>query len=93
MTGVAVEIKELGIKGAGISKTISISKTKKITANKKNRIEKGIRAFLLGSKPHSKGEHFSRSSEERNVMIKARDRTTTGIIKSVNKVRLVNIIL
>ena len=30
-------------------------------ANIKNRKEKGIRAFELGSKPHSKDEAFSRS--------------------------------
>lgn len=49
------------IKGIGISRTISISKTRKITANKKNRVEKGSRALSLGSKPHSKGVDFSRS--------------------------------
>jgi len=47
--------------GIGRSNTISISKTKKMTANKKNRKENGIRAFFLGSNPHSKGENFSRS--------------------------------
>ncbi|KAF8480536.1 hypothetical protein F5888DRAFT_1787188 [Russula emetica] len=45
----------------GISKTISTSKIKKIIVIKKNRKEKGIRDDLLGSNPHSKGEHFSRS--------------------------------
>ncbi len=40
---------------------ISISKIKKTIAIKKNRIEKGIREVFLGSKPHSKGETFSRS--------------------------------
>jgi len=48
-------------KGAGRIIAISISKTKKITASKKNRVEKGIRADLLGSNPHSKGLLFSRS--------------------------------
>lgn len=47
--------------GIGRSKTISISKTRKITANRKNRREKGIRADLFGSNPHSNGEAFSRS--------------------------------
>ena len=47
--------------GKGKRREISISKTRKITANKKNRNEKGSRADLLGSKPHSKGELFSRS--------------------------------
>jgi hypothetical protein len=45
----------------GNNSTISISKIKKIIANKKNRIEKGIRAVFIGSNPHSKGDLFSRS--------------------------------
>lgn len=44
----------------GKIKAISTSKIKKIIAIKKNRSEKGIRDDLLGSNPHSKGEHFSR---------------------------------
>jgi len=51
--------------GIGINKTISISKTIKITANKKNRVEKGIRAEFIGSNPHSNGDIFSRSLFER----------------------------
>jgi hypothetical protein len=35
--------------GIGISKTISISNIIKITANRKNRVENGIRAVLIGS--------------------------------------------
>ena len=38
-----------------------MSKTRKITASKKNRNENGIRADDFGSKPHSNGEDFSRS--------------------------------
>lgn len=49
----------------GKSSTISISNTRKITANKKNRSEKGTRADVNGSKPHSNGEDFSRSKRER----------------------------
>lgn len=45
----------------GNNKVISTSKIKKITAIKKNCIEKGIRAEFLGSNPHSKGLDFSRS--------------------------------
>lgn len=45
----------------GINNAISTSKIKKITAIKKNWIENGIRAELLGSNPHSNGEAFSRS--------------------------------
>ena len=48
------------IKGAGKIKVISISKIKKITAIKKNRIERGRRAELFLSNPHSNGEGFSR---------------------------------
>lgn len=40
---------------------ISTSKIKKITVIKKKCKENGIRADDLGSNPHSKGEHFSRS--------------------------------
>ena len=47
--------------GIGINNTISISKTIKMIANRKNRIENGIRALWFGSKPHSNGEGFSRS--------------------------------
>jgi len=47
--------------GSGVSKAISISNTKKITASRKNRRENGIRAEFLGSKPHSKGDSFSRN--------------------------------
>lgn len=39
---------------------ISTSKIRKITANKKKRMEKGDRVYHEGSKPHSKGEFFSR---------------------------------
>lgn len=38
-----------------------MSNTRKITANKKNRRENGVRAEFFGSNPHSKGESFSRS--------------------------------
>lgn len=47
----------------GRIRVISISKIKKITAIKKNRNEKGNRAELLGSKPHSKADGFSRSND------------------------------
>ena len=46
---------------AGNRRTISTSKIRKIIANKKNRKEKGKRADLIGSNPHSKGDLFSRS--------------------------------
>jgi len=65
--------------GIDISRTISMSKTMKIMASKKNRVEKGIRAVLLGSNPHSNGEDFSRSSEDREAKTHAAINTTEGI--------------
>jgi hypothetical protein len=63
---------DIKIIGAGINSTISISKTIKITANKKNRIENGIRADRIGSNPHSNGDSFSRSLVIRKLIIHAR---------------------
>ena len=48
-------------KGRGMIKVISTSKIRKITAIKKNRIEKDRRLDVFTSNPHSKGEGFSRS--------------------------------
>ena len=42
-----------------------MSKTRKITARRKNRIENGRRALFFGSNPHSNGDAFSRSMMER----------------------------
>ena len=69
--------------GKGISNTISISNTKKITANKKNRREKGIRAVFLGSNPHSNGDFFSRSIFERL------DKRVIIIIRAQGKTRAI----
>lgn len=80
------EYKDSKIIGAGMSRTISISNTKKITASKKNRREKGIRALALGSNPHSKGEDFSRSSDDRNEINKAMDNTKVGIKREILRV-------
>lgn len=52
-------------RGSGKSRAISTSNTRKITAKRKNRMENGSRALFLGSKPHSKGEAFSRSTRDR----------------------------
>jgi hypothetical protein len=51
----------LRIMGIGRRREISMSKIKKTTAIRKNRREKGSRAVLVGSNPHSKGDIFSRS--------------------------------
>lgn len=64
--------------GIGISNTISISKTIKIIASKKNRIENGTRALWFGSNPHSNGEHFSRSDWDRIDTTQEILNTTTG---------------
>lgn len=50
----------LYIKINGISKVISTSKIKKINPTRKNWILIGIRLDDSGSKPHSKGDNFSR---------------------------------
>ena len=48
--------------GIGSSNAISTSKIMKITAIRKKRDENGSRAEFFGSKPHSNGDLFSRSS-------------------------------
>lgn len=53
------------IMGAGRRRMISMSNTRKMTAKRKNRREKGSRAEFLGSNPHSKGESLFRSWLER----------------------------
>jgi len=79
--------------GAGRSNTISISKTKNKTASKKNRREKGNRAVALGSNPHSKGELFSRSFEERIERIIDAEITKKGrIIARRERSRVKNIL-
>jgi len=62
---------------AGKRRTISTSKIKKIIAKRKNRREKGSRADLIGSNPHSKGEFFSRSLKARLERTQPRVITTT----------------
>jgi hypothetical protein len=59
----------------GNSKTISTSKIKKIIASKKKRKEKGSRADLIGSNPHSNGDLFSRSLNVRFDKTHPRDIT------------------
>ena len=69
--------------GIGINSTISISNTIKMIANKKNRIENGIRALWLGSNPHSKGDDFSRFEVDRIAVIQAIKRTKDGRIIAI----------
>lgn len=55
-------VKNRGI--IGNKRAISTSKIKKMTVIKKKWREKGIRDDEIGSKPHSKGEDFSRSEKD-----------------------------
>jgi len=70
-----------------------MSNTIKIIASKKNRIENGIRAVLLGSNPHSNGEDFSRSETVRYDKHQAKKYTRTGIAKAIKEevvIRFIN---
>lgn len=72
----------------GINNTISISKTMKIIANKKNRMENGIRALWFGSNPHSNGEDFSRFVMDRIAVSHEIKNTIIGkIIATEEEVR------
>lgn len=66
--------------GKGINSTISMSKTMKIIARRKNRIENGTRALWFGSNPHSNGDDFSRFEEDRIAVIHAIENTIRGKI-------------
>jgi hypothetical protein len=76
----------------GSRSAISTSKIKKITAIRKNRKEKGSRADLFGSNPHSNGDLFSRSSmfflDSNDVMVI----TTIVIVMAVITVTIIIII-
>ena len=85
-------ILEFKMIGAGIINAISISNTKKITANRKNRVEKGIRADLFGSKPHSKGDDFSRSIQVRMDRTNPNNKIAIEII-NVNPIHISLIII
>lgn len=73
----------------GISRVISTSKIRKITAIKKNCNEKGSRAEFLGSNPHSNGLLFSRSINVFFEIIEARNIIKDEIIK----INVLNIII
>lgn len=80
------------INAKGIRIATSTSKIKKIIVTMKNRREKGIRAFLKGSNPHSKGVNFSRSLSDFLPRHKAKAAKAMGIIndKENNARRLIN---
>jgi|688.fasta_scaffold12335_7 hypothetical protein len=68
--------------------TISTSKIRKIMVIKKKRSEKGIRWVEFLSKPHSKGDDFSRLSLDFFLRANEIKRTTEviSIIRGVNKI-------
>ena len=78
--------------GRGTSRTISMSKTMKIIASKKNRIENGTRALWFGSNPHSKGDDFSRLSVDRIAQIHAIINTINGKIIAIDVDRIRRVI-
>lgn len=71
--------------GRGVNRTISISKIRKIIAKRKNRVENGMRAVDFGSNPHSNGEDFSRSLEDRDLSIKLIVNRRDGIMTASKK--------
>jgi hypothetical protein len=71
---------------------ISTSKIKKITVIRKKRIEKGSREEFIGSKPHSKGDVFSRSFNLFFDNKEAKYITTIEII-IINKDIIYNVII
>lgn len=79
--------RSVGRIGIGRSRTISTSNTMKIMANRKNRIENGMRAVFLGSNPHSKAEDFSRSECERifKNSLRANVKIATVVAMIVNR--------
>lgn len=74
--------------GIGRRMAISMSNTKKITANKKKRKEKGVRAEFLGSNPHSKGLIFSRSAFVRLVSSLVKDSSRQDKITAISKLKI-----
>lgn len=80
-------------KGNGVNKTISISKIIKMIPNKKNRSENGIRAVFLGSNPHSNGDDFSRSLNERELRIQAAIKVAKARADAMNDDIIIEIII
>lgn len=76
------------VRGHGRRRAISMSKTKKMTARRKNRIENGRRALFLGSNPHSNGDDFSWSREEREERREVIRRRREVRVRATRKVRV-----
>ena len=88
VVAIVLLLRDSKIRGNGRISAISMSNTRKITARRKNRRENGMRADLLGSNPHSNGEDFSRSEDDREERIHARRNTRGGrMMPIIEKVR------
>jgi hypothetical protein len=88
-----IKLEVLKIIIIGKIRAISTSKIKKIIVIKKNRIEKGRRDEFIGSKPHSKGDVFSRSFIVFFANNEARYITTIEIIKIIKDIKYKFIII
>lgn len=73
----------------GIKRVISISKIRKINLIRKNWILNGIRDLDIGSKPHSKGDIFSRFLNSFMEIKKFKIKISSLIIisKSIKKIK------
>lgn len=79
--------------GVGRIRVISTSKIRKITAIKKNRKEKGIRADLLGSNPHSKADGFSRSCVFFLAIVEFNRIRIRGNINEISRILIITIVM
>jgi hypothetical protein len=80
-------------RGIGRRRAISISKTKKIIAVKKNWRDKGIREDTLGSNPHSKGEIFWKSKKDLEETRKATIIRANATRLMIRDMRMINLII
>lgn len=74
----------------GKRRAISISKTRKIKVIRKNRNENGLRAFLKGENPHSKGVIFSRALVDFSLKVSVIIKIKAEIIKQTH-IKIINI--
>lgn len=80
-------------RASGNIRTSSTSKIRKIIVTIKNRNEKGVRAFLLGSNPHSNGVSFSRENNLALPAIVASIIRINEIVIEINKTMVIIIIV
>ena len=64
-----------------------MSKTRKITASRKNRRENGVRAEFLGSNPHSNADNFSRSWLDREARTQEVVKISRVRVRAVSKAK------